>query len=114
MKKKKAKPPSRVRYEESHPVTSFRVSKETYDDLHKMKGLTGCSLADIVKAAIDKQAIDVEVAYMKGREDAEDVLAVTYRCSVCGKVIVVDSDEEKKAIARYMSEHGWGHSDCVR
>ena len=85
-----------------------------YDDLNKMKAQAGYSLADIVKADIDKQALDVEMAYWTGYEDAEKSLRVTYRCSVCSKAIVVNSDEEKKAIARYMSEHSWHHNACIR
>jgi len=114
MKKKKTKPPSRVKYEQNHPVVSFRVSKEIYDELNTMREHTGYSLAEIVKKAIDKQFVDVEMAYLEGCEAGEKAFAVTYPCSVCGKTIFVNSDEEKKAIARYMNEHGWGHSDCVR
>lgn len=113
MKRSRRKPPSRIKYEEKHPVVSIRLPRETYDDLMKFKGQSGYGLADIIQATLNKQAIEVEMAYWRGIEVAEKKLKVTYRCSVCGKLIVVDSEEEKKAIGAYMSENGWGHVDCL-
>jgi len=108
----KKKPPRRIKDEENNPVISFRVSKETYDDIERTKARTGYSLADIVKAAINKQEIDLEMAYWTGIEYAEKLWRVNYRCSVCGKVVTAETDREKKAIAQYMSEKGWGHTEC--
>ena len=52
--------------------------------------------------------------YDKGWEEARDLYCVTYFCSVCGGLLEVTSDNEKKAVRQYMKEHGWGHSNCVR
>lgn len=113
MKNQKTKPPSRMKYEDSNPVVSFRASKEDYDALIKIKAQTGLSLADIVKVAINKQEIDIDMAYWTGIEYAEKLWRVNYHCPVCGKVITAETDKEKKAIAQYMSEKGWRHTECL-
>jgi hypothetical protein len=61
---------------------------------------------------IRQQAYDE--GWDKGIEQAAELYVVPYQCSICGKEIVVDTDEEKKAIKTYMREHGWGHADCVK
>jgi len=113
MKKLKTKPPSRIKYEENNPVVSFRISKEDHDNLEKIKAHTDLSLADIVKAAINKQIIDLDLAYWTGIEYTEKLWRVNYRCNVCGKVMTVETDKEKKAIVQYMNEYGWSHAECV-
>ena len=113
MKGTKKKPPSRIKYEESHPVISFRVSKETYDNLVRIKAQTGLGLADIVKSAINKQEIDLVLSYWGGYEDAEKIFRVNYRCSVCGKTTAVTTKDEKETIAKYMNETGWAHAKCL-
>ena len=52
--------------------------------------------------------------YQKGWQDAKVRYSVTYFCSVCGGVLVVDSDKEKQTIRQYMKDHGCGHGNCVR
>ena len=37
---------------------------------------------------------------------------VTYPCSVCGEPIVIDSNDERKAVVDYMEDHGWAHEEC--
>ena len=111
MKRSKRKSPSRIKYEGSHPVVSIRLPKETYDDLMKFKGQSGYGLAEIIQATLNEQAIEIDIAYWTGYEDAEKSLRVTYPCSGCGKVIIVNTDEEKKAITEYMMESGWGHAN---
>ena len=123
-RRKKNKSPARDRYEKSHPVISFRVDKELYDRLKAVKKVEGRSMADILKAGLGlievKMRKEEEIrqkaydeGYEKGIEAAAELYEVPYPCSVCGKEIVVTTDEEKKAIAEYMREHGWGHGDCI-
>ncbi len=123
-KTKAHKPPSRIRYDQQHPVVSFRVPKELYDRLEAVKKTEGKSTTDVLKigvglliakiraeAAIKQEGYDQ--GYDKAAQGAHELFAVTYRCSVCGKIIEIESDEAKKAAGEYMTEHGWGHTDCV-
>jgi hypothetical protein len=123
-KGKYKKTPSRVKYEQSHPTVSFRVSKELYDRLQAVKRIEGKSITDILKVGLGLLEVKVRKeeeirlqAYDKGWEkgitEAEELYSVSYPCIVCGKTIVATSDAEKKAIRKYMREHGWGHADCI-
>lgn len=123
-RRKKNKPPARDRYEKSHPVISFRVDKELYDRLKAVKKVEGRSMADILKAGLGLIEVKIRTekeiwqqgydeGQLNGYELAESEYKVTYPCSICGKSIEVTTDEEKKAIATYMREHGWGHADCI-
>lgn len=60
MPKEKHKPPSRIKYEESHPVISVRISKELHAELKELGKATGKSLADFLKdgAGITKTQIE--------------------------------------------------------
>jgi predicted CopG family antitoxin len=119
MTKGKRKPPSRVKYEHSHPTVSCRVPKEVYDRLQEMKENEGKSFADILKTGLGilkLKAKKDQNAYYRGYKDgyrqAELKFKVTYRCNVCGESIVVNTRDEKEAVRQYMEEHRWGHREC--
>ena len=124
MPMKKRKSPARDRYERNNPVVSCRVDRELYDRLQRAKKVEGMSYTDILKAGLG--LIEVKIrseekirlqGYDQGYEDAANaaykLYAVSYPCSVCGKTIIVETKEEKEAIAKYMVEHGWAHGDCL-
>jgi len=123
-RRKKNKSPARDRYEKGHPVISFRVDKELYDRLKAIKKVEGRSMADILKAGLGLIEVKIRTekeiwqqgydeGQVNGYELAESEYKVTYPCSICGESIEVTTDEEKKAIAEYMREDGWGHADCI-
>jgi hypothetical protein len=122
--KKTRKAPSREKYEKENPVVSFRVSKKLYDRLQSVKQAEGKSITDVLAVGVGLLEVKArseeeirEAAYEQGRiegfEIAESIFKVIYQCSVCGKEIEVESDGEKKAIKKYMREHGWGHASCI-
>lgn len=122
-KGKKKKSPSRAKYERSHPTRSFRTSKELDDRIEAVKKAENMSLTDIVKVAVGLIEVKVRAeeevrreAYDEGKlngyELAESVYKVTYPCSICGKPMEVTTEEEKKAIRRFMIENRWHHGDC--
>jgi hypothetical protein len=117
MKKKAHKPPSRIKYDESHPTVSVRVDRKLYDELKELQNLTGKSLTDILREAVRKQKPWAKDAYDLGQkagyDSAKRQFEVTYRCSVCGGLITMNTADEKKAAAQYMRENGWKHSKCV-
>jgi len=59
MVKAKHMPPSRLRYERSHPVVAIRVNRELYNELKELSKKTGKSFADFLKegAGITKSQI---------------------------------------------------------
>jgi len=123
VKRRKA-PPSRIRYEQSHPAVSFRVPRDIYDRIRQTKNAGGNSFADIFMAGLGKmeaQAKKLEQSrkkgydegYQKGYAEARLRYRVTYNCNICGEVMEVKSKEEKEAVTRYMQEKGWAHLECL-
>lgn len=123
-KDNKKKPPSRKRYEEAHPVFSVRVPKEIDDRIQAVKEKEGLSNTDILKVALGLIEVKVRAeeevrreaydeGWEKGVNEAWDLLEVTYPCSKCGEELTVDTEEEKKAIRKFMIDSGWGHTDCT-
>ena len=110
MGKRTNKAPSRRKYEEANPVLSFRVPRKIYEELRMVKESTGDSRTKVLMAGLGLYKVKIKTekeiwqkAYDqgvgKGHEEIWDLLAVNYHCSICGKEITVDTEEEKKAIA---------------
>ncbi len=53
-KKIKPVPPSRTRYTEANPTVSVRITREFHQELQELKETSGLSIADILKAGLDK------------------------------------------------------------
>lgn len=117
------KPPSRERYEESHPVFSTRIPREVYDEiLLRCEGMDW-SFADFVKASIQKLGPKLRkeilrrdeertALYMQGYKAAKAKYLVTTWCSQCRQPIEVDGDEIKKDAAQKLYSAGWHHRTC--
>jgi len=123
MAKATHKPPARIRYEQSHPTVSFRVSKDIYDLLkQRLEDLGGISFADFVKESLGLQQAKVsdiekikETAWNKGHDQAIEDYQIWYFCAVCGKRIdMPPNSDSHKAMIAYMKEHGWAHARCQR
>jgi len=115
MAKKKTKPPSRERYEKNNPTVSARLPVEIRDKLRSVLREMGMSLAETLTALANEQELRLkpaEEARKAAYEEARSRYLVTFLCNVCGKTIEITNPETKKAVATYMSEHGWGHSEC--
>jgi len=121
---KRRDPPSRKKYERDNPVVSCRVSREVYDRLQTIKKVEGRSMADILEAGLGLFEVKVrsekeiwqqafDVGEESGINRAEEIYAITYKCSGCGEEMFVSTDEEKTAIRRFIKEQGWGHKECV-
>ena len=123
VKKIKRPPPSRIRYEQSHPIISCRVSREIYDRLVEAKEAEDKSFADILKIGLGKQEVQskkileaktkgMDEGYKQGYDAAELLYKVTYKCRKCGQAVEVTSEAGKKAIRVYMQKNGWVHTKC--
>ncbi len=115
------KPPSRERYEQSHPTVSCRVSRDTYDKLkNHLNELGDISFADFVKDALGElelkipKAAILEKARLESRTQTVKEHQIWYYCSVCRqRMNIAPNGPDHKALIGYLKEHGWGHGDCV-
>lgn len=109
-------PPSRIKYNEGHPTISVRVSRELYLRLQELKRLSGKTVGDVVREAMQTQGASAKASYQRGHKAgfaaAEQQYRVDYHCSVCGGTLTLESATAKQAAARYMREHGWRHNKC--
>ena len=121
MAKASRKPPARIRYEQSHPVVSCRVDRDTYDLLkQRLEDLGGVSFADFVKDSLGLLQLKIpdtkeikEGAWNKGYSEAKKNYQIWYYCAVCGERIDVEPNSDShKAMMGYMKEHRWGHKSC--
>ena len=52
--KRRSTPPSRRRYEASHPTVSFRVDLDLYGELKALKEKANLSVADVLKVGLER------------------------------------------------------------
>ena len=125
----KKKLPSRIKYDNSHPVVSCRVSSEIYDKLTEAREKYGKSLADILKVGLKLQDIasakswdkGYKAGYAKGEAEGkvEGVVAAMSEvtlglCTRCGKTLDFDlnDNEQLTEVSACISEH-LVHDNCV-
>jgi len=77
--KRRSTPPSRQRYEASHPTVSFRVDLDLYAELKALKQTSNLNVADILKVGMERWEPLVGEAFHNGFMSA---LAEAYQ-SVC-------------------------------
>ena len=85
--KRRSTPPSRRRYEASHPTVSFRVDLDLYARLKELKGKANLSVADVLKIGLEKGEPLVGEAFRNGFMSA---LAEVYEavCDTCEDEVV--------------------------
>ena len=114
-KKPKRVPPSRVRYEEANPTVSVRISREFHKELEDLKEMADLSMADILKAGLDRLKPDTEASYERGLKDGYEVAEEEFRvmapCGACGEAhLPVTSKAMKAAVAERLI--GWSAKSC--
>jgi predicted RNA-binding Zn-ribbon protein involved in translation (DUF1610 family) len=109
-----SKPPSRLRYEASHPTVTVRLSAEVHERLLKLRQTTGKSVADILREAVGVQEASAGSAYDRGYQAAKALYAVTWKCPVCGKDVTARAEKSKKLAGEYLAQLGGKHSECAR
>lgn len=111
------KPPSRVKYEQSHPTVSFRIERQHYDQLMKLLSKSGQSIADFFKEALSLQQSNTDLVYEQGYEkgfgDAKEQYSVTFPCCICQETAEVNTNEIKLLVAEFLTKFGVGHEPCV-
>ncbi len=107
-------PPSRLRYEESHPTISFRLRRNLREQLKATLEKSEHSFADFVKEALGVKERTVGAAYNNGYAAARVKYLVIFHCKWCNGLLEVADPTTKDAAKRYMEEAGWGHEACLR
>lgn len=114
-------PPSRQRYEASHPTVGARVSKEDYAKLDEIRTTQGKSFAELLlvgaglltpdantKALIDKAD---KKGYQRGRRSALKGVAIG-RCSRCRQPFYWDLTDASELGKLAGALSGWVHTRC--
>ena len=74
---KRKAPPSRLRYEATHPTVTARLDQALYDELKRLKDSSGLSVAEVLKIGLEKAQpitkdsyrIGFDVGMKKGRKE---------------------------------------------
>jgi predicted DNA-binding protein len=107
------KPPSRVRYEKTHPVVSARLGMDDYKRLREILETEGKSFAQFLREIINKAKVKYSKAYQLGYNIGKGEWQIWYHCSICGERInVTPNGESHKALMEYLEGEGWGHASC--
>ena len=94
-------PPSRRRYEQSHPVVAIRVNEELYRKLKQIKNIAYVSFADIVRQGLGMQEAESKKAFYVGFDGGFYEGAIEGRkldlgiCAVCKKPLQWDLNQEE-------------------
>jgi len=120
-KTKKHIPPSREKYETSHPVISFRITKSLKDSLHTLQKETGESYSTILKRLLEDNKDLIEdvgkkrykKGYKQGYSHAITDFGIYYTCNSCNKISYVKAHSDKhKEIIHYAKTHNWICNVC--
>lgn len=112
MVKKKQPPPSKIKYDKSHPTISIRVSQDLKKQLDEIREMSGKSIGDILREAVGVQGESIKNAWKRGLSYGKGIYGVWYKCSVCGGNILIQSADAKKDAGKLMREVGWHHGSC--
>ncbi len=94
--KRKRVPPSRKRYEQTHPVVSARVDVETSKELQELKRVSGISVADLVRVGLERCSPLAGTASNEGRLSAFSMAYETV-CDECSDLILRLADDNLPA-----------------
>jgi hypothetical protein len=117
MAKKTHKPPSRARYELSHPTVSARISKNEHQKLKQYLDDREISLAEFIRESLEIQKPKIEAIWEAGREQgysqAKNEFEIWYFCHRCSEPItILPNSKSHKALIEYMFVKGWRHANC--
>jgi predicted DNA-binding protein len=126
MKKVRKVSPSKIRYDQNHPLICFRTTTEIKEKIEVIAESTNKTISQIVTELLLKGCIDFEKAYNDafsfgmeegerlGRKDGKAEWGIKIPCDTCGidDLYLIPNSAWHKFIIEYVKKHGWGHVDC--
>lgn len=80
-------PPSRIKYEQSHPTVSFRIDRGLHEELKSLKKQAGLSVADVLRVGLDRCSPMAGEAYHLGWMSSLEALYADV-CSECEDLVM--------------------------
>lgn len=143
MKQRKHQPPSRARYQSTHPTIAIHTDVETRNTLFALRERTGLSLGQLVKQSLGVLEKDLDGLLERGRQRGYDAgkkagwtegreagyadgrtagrsqaikaHRISFTCSRCGNAVNIPAGSEAAAAAsEALAERGWVHSECTK
>jgi len=104
MGRRAKQPPAKIRYDQSHPTVSFRVTRELKDRLESCTTAKGMSFADFIKEALGVRERERSYedsfrdGYRKGHHQGkrDEAAKCHIRCTRCGRRFAVTRAMVKK------------------
>jgi hypothetical protein len=94
----KGRSPAKKRYDDRHPVVSFRVSRKDYDLLKETLAKQNKSIGQFFREALEVEERNYNDAFWNGYRKAKERYAVYVTCYSCGEPIAIDDQEMKEEI----------------
>ena len=126
MGKKRHKPPSRIRYEKTHPVVSFRVKDEWYDAFKAFLQEQNLSIGDFFRISYEKQKANYQkahnqgfnkgyrIGYNAGYEKGKEEWGIQFPCSICGELVYIPPNSDcHQAVIEFLKSRHWAHGKCI-
>ena len=108
--------PSQIRYDETNPVVSFRLTKEEHDKVKAIADDQGCTVSYLFKDAmglIEEREGWAKKGRMQGNEEATRMWRIWGYCVKCGKEMYVRPNSSvHEKIIEFLKESHWGHANC--
>jgi hypothetical protein len=111
-------PPAKKRYDDKHPVISFRDSRGVRDRLRTILEKQNKSIGQFFREALEVEERNYNEAFWNGYRKAKERYAVYVTCYSCGEPIAIDDQEMKEeiylSIVQICMHHDCGLIDGLR
>ena len=117
-RKKSQRYPSQKKYDESHPIVSFRLTREEYDLVQEIADIRRMTVNKIARKALLSKSKEIKKVYNDGLDDgwkqASLKYKITYPCCICKEKVVLERGNDDTELAiEYLIMEGWGHDECI-
>jgi len=126
MKKVRKVSPSKIQYDQTHPLICFRTTTEKKVRIEAMAETLGKTISEIETDMLLKGCIDFENAYDRGydfgfqegerfgRDEGKEEWGIKIPCNKCDKddIFLIPNSEWHKLILRLFKSYKFGHKAC--
>jgi hypothetical protein len=117
--KKKVPPPSKVKYDENHPIVSCRISKADFEKLKTSAVAENLNMVDLLKIGLgivekreDNLYTEYKRGYASGFEAAEKKYRINIPCGECDEMITIEQGESMNNLKEFLINHRLHHEGC--